>query len=199
MVSEPLLWPFLSSLVFISVTPFFFPHHFHNHNNRRSLLPLNLRCHPTIVLGFRTCSRRCKGVSHCTNHCRLHHRYKHCSNYGFEGTTEIVLRRSTKPWKPQHLQRPHAPPRVAQSFCTVDHAFHAPSCASRLLHSPPRTSTCQFSPADVSPRWRHHCHVICWRHPPVSWRHHWPGRWPDRWLFSMVDFFSPGSSYPIFT
>ena len=209
MVSEPLLWPFLCSLIFISVTPFFFQHRFRHHNNRRSLSLLNLQRHPAVVLGFRTCSRRCWGVSHCIDHCRSHHCYKNCSNYSFEATTEIILRRSTKPWKPQRRQRPHAPPRTAQSFCTVDHALHEPSRASRICHVSPRAATCLHAPAHASFLLLTSalgdiiCYVIYWRHLlHICWRH----RWLDRWLaltltvdfFLRVDFFNPGSSYPVF-
>ncbi|RVW17856.1 hypothetical protein CK203_022227 [Vitis vinifera] len=70
---------------------------FRHHNCRRSLLPLNLRRHPTVVLGFRTCS------------CRR--------------TTEIVQRRSTHSWNPRRHRRPHAPPHAAQRLCDVDHTL----------------------------------------------------------------------------
>ena len=199
MVSEPLLWPFLSSLVFISATPFFFffQHCFRHHNHRHSLSPLNLRRHPAVILGFRTYNRRCQGVSHCTDHCRSHHRYKHCSDYGFEATIEIVLHRSTKPWKPQRRQRPHAPPRIAQSFCTVDHALHVPPSSATRLHAPSRSATRRHAPAcanflllmsalgDVI------CHVIVDQTVYLRWL--WPLTFLQGWLFQSR-FFLPSFS-----
>ena len=118
-----------------------FEYCFRHHNNRRSLSPLNLWRHPAVVLGFRTCSHRRYGVSHCRDHCCLHHRYKHCSDYGFEGTTKIVLHRSTKSWKPQCCWRLHVPPRAAQSFCMVDHAPHAPPRTVSSDHTLSRAPT----------------------------------------------------------
>ena len=98
---------------------------------------MNLRRHPAVVLGFRTCSRCRSGVSHYTDHCPLHHRCEYCSDFIFEGTTEIVLRRSTHPWKPRRHRRPHAPPRAAQSCCFDDHAPHAPPRAEISRHALP--------------------------------------------------------------
>ena len=45
-------------------------------------------------------------------------------------------------------------------------------------HAPPRTKSALV---DISPRWRHHCHITYWHHRPssaditrhVSWRNHW--------------------------
>ncbi|RVW93185.1 Retrovirus-related Pol polyprotein from transposon RE1 [Vitis vinifera] len=87
----------------------------------RSLLPLNLRRHPAVVLGFRTCSRRCLGVSHCTDHCSLHHRCEYCSDFIFEGTIEIVQRRSTHSWNPRAIgdrTHPHAPLKDSATLIT---------------------------------------------------------------------------------
>ena len=128
-----------------------------HHNCRRSLSPLNLRRHPAVVLGFRTCSRRRSGVSHYTDRC------EYCSDFIFEGTTEIVLRRSTHPWKPRRHWRPHAPSRAAQSCCFDVHAPHAPPRAgisshalptrrhapSTFLHAPARALTRPHWSADV--------------------------------------------------
>ena len=87
---------------------------------------------------------------------------------------------------------------------------------STCLHAPPEVSAslarafmrCQYSPractrhgsfADVSLRWRHlprNRYVICWRHLP---RHLLTSSLTfDSWLFLRVDFFSLGSSYPVF-
>ena len=116
-----LFWVVLSLLVCLQSQ-----HRFRHHSSRRSLSPLNLRRLSAVVLGFRTCSRRCQGVSHCTDHCPLHLRCKYCSVYVCKGTTEIVLCRSTQSWKPRPQRRLHAPPRAAKRFCLEAHALHAP-------------------------------------------------------------------------
>ena len=55
---------------------------------------------------------------------------------------------------------------------------HALPCVDSLLHTPPRA---KFALADISPRWRHHCHITYWHPRPssaditrhVSWHHRW--------------------------
>ena len=119
MVSEPLLWLFLSSLVFIGVTSLVLlhsQHRFRHHNSRHNLLPLNLRRLRAIVFGFQTYSRCRWGVLHCRNYCTSCLRRVYCSNYISRGITKIVLHRSTCRWKPCIHQRPHTPSRAAQSF-----------------------------------------------------------------------------------
>ena len=74
--------------------------------------------------------------------------------------------------------RTHALPKYSVQKLTRSTRRHALQGSVTRLHTPPRARS---SPADVSPRWCHHCHVICWRHLPVSWHHRWLGRWPDRW------------------
>ena len=87
------------------------------------------------------------------------------------------------------LTRRHAPPKDSAQKLTRSTRHHAPSRAIRLSHA---LACVRCSPVDVSPRWRHHCHVICLRHSPVSWRHRWPGRWLA--LTLTVDF-SPGLTF----
>ena len=80
--------------------------------------------------------------------------------------TEIVLKRSTRRWKPCPHRSCHVPSRAARKFCA---RAHAPPRAARILHAPPRAVTRphahpravtrQVPLVDVSPKWRHHCHV----------------------------------------
>ena len=93
---------------------------------------------------------------------------------------------------------PHVPPKDSAQKLTRSTCCHTPPGSVTCLHTPPRAVTRQVSPADVSPRWRHHCHVIYWRHSPVSWRHRWPGRWPDHWLaLTLTVDFSLGLTFSV--
>ena len=157
-------------------------HRFHRHNSRRSLLPLNLWRLPIVVFGFRTYSHCRWGVLHRIDYCMCRHHHVYYSNYIFGGIAKIVLRRSTRWWKPHSHQRPHARSRAAQSFCV----------------SLPRVS---LSPNWCHP-WLHQCHVslnyvsiqsfadvsatssadvICWLLTALT-------RTVDRWLLPAVDF-----------
>ena len=90
--------------------------------------------------------------------------------------------------------RRHAPSKDSAQKLTCSTRRHAPSRIVRLFHAPARSRS---SPANVSLRWCHHCHVICWRHSPPStdvidhWV--WPWTFLQGWLF-----LSPGSSYLVF-
>ena len=108
-------------------------HHFRCHNSHHSLSSLNLRRLPAVVFRFRTYSRCRRGVLHRIDHCTSHHRHEYCSDYISAGITEIILRRSTRRWKPHSHRRPHAPLRATQSFCVKAHAPHAPSSASTTV------------------------------------------------------------------
>ena len=188
MVSEPLLWPFLSSLVFIGVTPF-----------STSLSPSQQLSQPlavepsipAIILGFWTCNRHRWGVSHYKDHCPLHHRCKYCSDYVSEGTTEIVLRWSTHSGKPQSHQRPHAPPcrskvlfrssHASTRRCTSGLFLHALHLQVTRLHTPSHASTllltsfCHVSPSCVI------VEVTWLRQPQTSSFYFWMF---DCWLLS---------------
>ena len=104
-------------------------HRFHRHNSHRSLLPLNLRCLPAVVIGFQTYSRCRREVLHRIDHCTSHHRHEYYSNYISAGITKIVLRRSTRWWKPHSHRRSHAPSHTTQSFCVKAHTPYALSSA----------------------------------------------------------------------
>ena len=159
MVSEPSLWLFLDSPVFIGIIL-----------DSQLLRPLQLLLQPFAVkplthfshrLWFRTCNRR-----HSESR-------DHCQTVAVVILAPIVLLqvplRSSSADLPSHgnltiieaTTRPHAPPKDSAQKLTH---LQDSSCAS----------TRQVSPTDVSPRWRHHYHVICWHHSPVSWRHRWP-------------------------
>ena len=186
MVSKPSLWLFLGSPVFIGIIL-----------DSQLLRPLQLLLQPFAVkplmrfshrLWFRTYSRR---HSESWDHCQT--------------VTAVILApivflqvplRSSSADLPYRgnltiigaATRPHMPPKDSAQKLT----------RFTRLQDPSRTSTCQVSPADVSLRWRHHFHVICWRHSPAANVIVDHGVDFDRWLFSNVDFFSPGSSYPVF-
>ena len=171
-------------------------HRFRRHNSRRSLLPLNLRHLPVVVFGFRTYSHCHWGVLHCTNHCTCHHRHEYCSDYISAGITEIVLRRSTRQWKPRSHWRPHAPSRAAQSFFIKAHTPHAPHTLFSTVANFTRdvisaTSTLAYvsiqSSVDVN------IMSSCWHHPLTIHCVDF-----DHWLFSRVNFCIPGSPYAIF-
>ena len=139
MVSEPLLWPFLSSLSSLVWLPFFL-----------TLPPITTaaaafcRWTSDIIqassLGSEPAATVLKEFHTAQDHCFSHHRCKYCSDFNFDGTTEIVQRRSTHSWKP----RRHRSPYVILS------------ATSALATSPLLTRQCH-----VSPSW-HHLHVDRW-------------------------------------
>ena len=189
------------------------PHRFCRQNSRRSLSPLNLRCLPVVVLEFWTCSRCRWGVLHCTDYCTYRHRRWYCFDYIYRGITKIVFNRSTRQWKPRSHRSLHAPSRATQRFCVnASRASTRRRTSSRVgyfLHAPP---CARPAPADISPKWRHQCHVTCWHHRPhlltspamsadviIDFDHwFWLMVDFDRWLFARVDFCSPGAPYPVF-
>ena len=145
-------------------------HRFRRHNSRCSLSPLNLQRLPVVILEFRTCSRCHWGVLHCTDYCTYCHHRWYCSDYIYRGITKIVFNRSTHWWKPRSHRSLHAPSRATQRFCVnalcVTRASMHRQTSSRaeyFLHAHPRARP---SPAVVSLKWRHHCHVTCWHHRP---------------------------------
>ena len=123
------------------------------------------------------------------DHCSLHHRCKYCFDYVFEGTTEIVLRRSTHSWKPRRHRRLHVPPCAVQSCCSADHAPHALPRAAALFHAPPRASTVSLTSllmsALVVPLLTSLACVIRWRH--LLTLDIWPLTFQvDRWLWPLT-------------
>ena len=157
MVSEPLLWPFLSSLVFIGVTPF-----------STSLPPSQQPPQPFAVEPSTSTSRRLWVPDLQPPLLRsftpqrplpIASPPQYCSDYVGEGTTEILLHRSTHSWKSHHHRSLHALSRTTKRFCALAHALHAPSkIITRLhalprvgcvLHVPPCAYTRQISPADI--------------------------------------------------
>ena len=112
--------------------------------------------------------------------------------------------------------RPHAPLKVSVRLITCPTRLHALSLQVTRSHVPLCASTCShalhalLTSSHVSP-----CLHCCWRHLLASaadvilwlwvfdrWLLGWPLILTVRWLwpltFLMVDFFSPGSSYPVF-
>ena len=205
-VSEPLLWPFLSSLVFIGVTPF-----------STSLL-LSQQSPQPLAVEPPTSSSRCLWVSDLqllslrspTPHRPLHvssHRREYFSNHISSGIIEIIFRWSTSWWKPRNHRRPHAPLRTTQSFYIKAHVPHALSLAPADVTCDVISATSALayvsiqSVADVSAT------SSCWPHPltvdQVDFDY-----WPLTLIGSLtltvnfsppeVDFCSPGSPYPIF-
>ena len=177
MVSEPSLWLFLDSPVFNSII-----------SDSQLLPPLQLLLQPFAIkpltrfshrLWFRTYSRR-HSVSR-----------DHCHTVAVVIFAPIVFL--------QVPLRSSSADLTSHGNLTIIEAptrHHAPpkDSAQKLMHSTrhhaPARARC--SPADVNLRWRHHCHIICWRHSPVSWRHRWPRCWPDRCLaLTLTVDFSP--------
>ena len=171
MVLEPLLWHFLSSLVFISVTPFFFsislppsqqpPQSFAveppTSSSRR---PWVLDLQPPSLRSF-TLHRPLTLASPLQTLLQLrfwcYHRDRLAPIY-----------KTVKASTPSETAR--APTRRSKFLYGWSHAPHAVTHLQALPHAAthrhalPRACTRKFSPADISPRWHHHCHVICWRH-----------------------------------
>ena len=174
MVSKPSLWLFLSSPVFIGIIL-----------DSQLIPPLQLLLQPFVIkpltrfshrLWFRTCSRR------------YLESWDHCHTVATMIVAPIVFLqvplRSSSADLPSRGKLTiigattcrHIPPKDFAQKLTRSTRRHVPSRVVRLSHAP----TCaRCSPADVNPRWHHHCHVIYWHHLPS---HRWPGRWLDRWL-----------------
>ena len=191
MVSKPLLWPFLSSLVFIGVTPL------------STSLPPSQQSPQPLVVEPSTSSSHCLRVPdllplslrsptpHRSFHVSSHREY--CSDHISGGIIEIVLNRSTLRWKPRSHQRPHAPSCAARSFCVSDsratrvvlssswrHPWH------HLLHvSPSCVSICHMMTSAP----RHLGDVICW---PLTvdfdrlLTDHWPLTSTGHWLWPLT-------------
>ena len=180
MISEPLLWLFLSSPVFISVTLFF----------STSLLPSQQPPQPFAVEPPTSSSRRpwvpdlqLQSLRSFTLHKPLplasplqislrlrfwsYHRdclapiYKIVKAPTPSKTTRAPTRR------PKFMYCWSHPPRAVTRLQAPQHAVtrcHAPALASFLL--------LMSALGDVI------CHVIC---HSICWHHRWPGRWLDRW------------------
>ena len=217
MVSEPLLWPFLSSLVFISVTFFLSL----NASAITTAAATSCRWTSDVIQPSSLGSGPAAVVVKEFHTAQTTALYITAANIAPISFLKVPLRSSSTDL---HIRgylaaigdrtRPHAPLKDSAA--------------------PPRTSTRCHAPGLVC--WRHHlCHVspscvsIHWsadvistsssvvdRWPPVD---HWlwqltfvVDRWPsvdrwhwlvvDRWLWSLtfprVDFFCPGSPYPVF-
>ena len=216
MVSEPLLWLFLSSLVFISVTPF-----------STLLSPSQQSPQPFVVEPQTSSSRRpwvldlqLPSLRNFTLHRPL----------PFTSPLQILLQ--SRFWR-YHRDRlapiytivkastPSETARSAQRLCSADHAPHAPLHIWVLSHAPPRvvtlghasprtftrlilsltsllmssTSTLAWVVADIT--------CLC---QPLTSSFDLEGLTIDfnravdfdHWFFSRVDFFSPDFSYPVF-
>ena len=175
MVSESLLWPFLSSLVFIGVTAL-----------STSLLPSQQSPQPLTVEPLTSSSHYLRvpdlqplSLRSPTSHRLLHvsSRLEYCSNHISRGITEIILKRSTCWWKPRKHRSRHAPSRAAWSF------YVSAPCA-----------TC----AILSSSWRHGWHHLRHVSPSCVSIHsstdvsttssadRWPLTWTDCWLWPLI-------------
>ena len=213
MVSEPLLWPFLSSLVFISVTSFL-----------TTLPQSQLPPQPLAVEPPTSSSRRpwvpdlqLPSLRSFTLHRPL----------PFASPLQILLR--LRFWR-YHWDRPapiytlveaspplktaRAPTRHPKLLFRLSHTKRTPtrrSFFSRTVHTPSRTYTRLNSLADVSPS----CavaDVTCLRQPLTSSSDSGDltvdfSSWPltltltltvDSWLLSELTFCNPGAPYPVF-
>ena len=152
MVSEQSFWLFLDSPVFISIIL-----------DSQLLPPLQLLLQPFAVkpltrfshrLWFRTCSRR---------HSKS---WDHCQSVAAVILVPIVFLqvplRSSSTDLPSHGNLTIIGAAMRRQKI-LRKSSRAPRVA-RIRHAPPRAVTRQVSPANVRPRWRHHCHVICRRH-----------------------------------
>ena len=198
MVSEPLLWPFLSSLIFLSVTPFSF-------NIASAIIttvaafhrwtfdviqPSSLGSGPAaaVVKKFHTARTTAARIT-ITNIApiavlKLPQRLSRADLQNRERFNVIGDR-----------TRPYAPLKVSERLITHSMRLHTPPGPSTRRHAPPRACTRLFSLADVSPS-DVICHVICWHHLP---RHLLTSSadvichasadvivWPDRWLWPLT-------------
>ena len=108
-------------------------------------------------------------------------RCKYCSDYGCEGTTEIVLHRSTQLWKPQRRRRLHTPPRAVQRLYSADHAHHVPSMCRYTSGFSLTRLNLLTNVIHVSPCLRHcWCHLLALATDVIFWL------WGfDRWIFQV--------------
>ena len=190
MVSNPLLWPFLSSLVFIGVTPL------------STSLPPSQQSPQPLAVEPPTSSSRCLRVPdlqplllrsptpHRSLHVSSHHEY--CSDHISGGITEIILKRSTWWWKPRSHWSRHAPSRAAWSSSVSAPRASRTILSSSLCHPwrhlrrvSPSCVSIQSS-ADISATsswWRHLLtvdRVNCW---PLTLTDCWPS--VDYWLWPL--------------
>ena len=184
MVSEPSLWFFLCSPVFISII-----------SDSQLLPPLLLLLQPFLVkpltrfnhcLWFWTCS------------CRHSESQDHCHTVTAVIFAPIVflqvLLRSSSVDLPYRgnltiigaAMRPHAPPENSAQDLTRSTRLHAPPGSSTRRHAPARAKDLLLTSAlgDVI------CHVIYWRHPPrTCWHQRWPLTIDFDWTLTLpVDF-----------
>ena len=194
MVSEPLLWFFISSFVFISVTPFSFS---------TSLPPSQPPPQPFAVEPLTSSSRR-PWVPDLQplllRSFTLHRPLPRASSL----QTLLRLRfwsyhkdRLAPIYKTVKDSTSSETARAAQSFCRVDHALHALPGPSMRSHAPARAcflllmlalvtssaTTSADQDVDLTVDFDH------WLWLRVDF---------DRWLFARVDFCSPGAPYLIF-
>ena len=212
MVSEPLLWPFLSNLVFISVIHFLFfstslPPSQQPSQPFAVEPPTSSSCRPWVpdlqppLLRSFTLHRPLPLASPLQTLLQLrfwsYHRdrlvliYKTVKASTPSETARAPTRHSKflYGWScaPCASKLCHAPPSSATRL-------HVPSLAVKLRHASSRACTRQFSPANVSPRWHHlPRHLLT-----SSLTRQFTCVDFGRWLFFRVDFFSLGSSYPVF-
>ena len=167
MVSEPLLWPFLSSLVFISVTPFSTslppsqqpPHPFTveppSSSSRRPWVP---DLQPPLLRSF-TLHRPLPLASPLQTLLRLRFWSYHRNRLALIYKT---VKDSTS------SETAHAPTR-RQNF------LYGWSCAPRVartLHAPPRACFLLLKSALVTSSATSSANIICWRHlTRICWRH----------------------------
>ena len=206
MVSEPLLWPFLSSLVFISVTHF-------------SILLLPSQQPPqSFAVEPSTSSSRRPWVSDLQP--PLLRNFTLHRPLPFASSLQILLR--SRFWKPRHHRRLHTSPCATQRLCSADHAPHAPPRVAVHLGSLSRASMRRYfrsRASHASLRALTHLHPFtdvihgspnlrrCWRHlfalaaDVILWLWGfdcwlWPGRrlWSltflQGWIFQLRFFLS---------
>ena len=180
MVSEPLLWHFLSSLVFISVTSF-----------STSFLPSQQLPQP-LAVEPPTSSSRCLCVPDLqplSLRSPTPHRPLHVSLSPW-----ILLRlcfyryhwdRLVPIYKLVEASQPLEITRALMRYPKILRPSSRASTRLQPSHTPPHASRARSAPADVSPRWRHRYHVTTDITRHVSWCHRWQAvdpRWPYRWL-----------------
>ena len=181
MVSEPQLWPFLSSLVFIGVTPLSIASAITTVASRRWTSDIFHRC--LWVPDLQLLSLRSP-----TPHRSLHMSFRrdYCSDQISGDITEIVLKQSTRRWKPCPHRSCHALSHAAWIFCA--NAPRAPRATRAVQSSSWRhlwRHLLHVSPSCVSIRHlltsapRHLGDVICWPLTALT---------VDRWLWLTVDF-----------
>ena len=219
MVSEPLLWPFLSSPVFISVTLFFFstslPPSQQPPQPFDVIQPSSLGSGPTVavVKEFHTAQTTAARIT-VTNIAsitvlKLPQRSS-CADLQNRESLNAV----------EDHTRPHTPLKVSVRLITRSTRLQAPLRAYTCRHAPPSASTrlhAPVSPTNVSLRWRHlPCHlltssatasvdVIVDQDVDQTVDLRWLDRWLwlyvdfDLWLFAIVDFLQSKCSLPSFS